>query len=125
MWYPLKNSVYALSVASIFLATLLAFAKPAVESHAAVAVPSRIEHPLLVAVDAAAKHLVFEDPSQKAITSMALHVAARALVAELDASAQKASSDHVKRLTRHDRRQAAMPFFSFANLLPSPIEPGA
>ncbi len=123
MWYPLKNSVYSLSAASVILAALLAFSRPDTGLQAQTPAAPSDEHALILAVDRAAEHVVFESAHQKALTTLVLRIAAKALVAEMEANGRAAGAPEANAPPPRGRRQSTMPFFSFANLLPGTVEP--
>ena len=123
MWYPLKNSVYSLSAASVILAVLLAFSHPDPNLTAQPAAVSLDEHVLVLAVDRAAEQVLFESAHQKALTTLVLRIAAKALAAELEGNEDSSGEHDPSSMPARGRRQSTMPFFSFANLLPSAVEP--
>ncbi len=127
MWYPLKNSIFSLSVASLALIVLLAVARPAAEEPqvlSSTSYTSSIETTqMLDSVAVLANHLLVVDEAQKASIAATLRQAAEAL-------AEQTRHDAVLTLRREggarsERRRAAMPFFSFGSLLDATREPGA
>jgi hypothetical protein len=131
MWYPLKKSVYSLSLASAVLMMVVLFGQPLDSPANASPEPVKASH-----IDAAAitfgatslaDRLPLENATQREAARAALGVASLVLIAKLqqqqeqialDAAAIEAQANaelhEATAVSRAGRSGTAMPFFSFA-----------
>jgi len=129
MWHPLRNSLYSLSLVTVALAALLALGEPVANATSHVVESDAVE-PVLAdprfvqSVDALSAHLPIDDAAEKALAVAAVRLAARVIHAEVS-NRGEAAAKAAQRSPPRARRQSTMPFFSFANLLPSTKEAGA
>jgi hypothetical protein len=125
MWYPLKNSVFALCVASTLLFFILTASRLSdpVPTAALTTEPMLVEseHVLAQSVERLLPHLLIADAQERARVGAALHSAAL-----LAARMQAGAVSDVRRAARwRKQRQSTMPFFSFGSLLDNAREAGA
>jgi hypothetical protein len=125
MWYPLKNSVFALCVASTLLFVILTASRlSAPDPIAAIAAEqahSDSEHALAQTIERVLPHLMIADAAERARIGAALQSAA-----VLSARLQAGAVSDVRRAARwRKQRQSTMPFFSFGSLLDNAREAGA
>jgi len=117
MWYPLNKSINVLSVIAAVLATLLAVGEPL--DSPATSGAGTTDEALIRNLHVASRHLAHVD----ADASQALREATDALVVAL--AHQSLAAEMASRQGARHRHQRAMPFFSFANLLPGKADGGS
>ncbi len=111
MWYPLKNSVYALAIAAMALMVLLAVGSPVPPAQQQANLSGEEHSRAMLAVEHALPHLFIADVADRARATAALRLAAAAISDELKTQPGAGSGSRLA----SSRRQAAMPFFSFGS----------
>jgi hypothetical protein len=125
MWYPLKNSLFALCVASTLLFVILTASRMSSPHPGAVLEAEQAltasEHALTQTIERVLPHLMIADAQERARVGAALQSAAL-----LSARLQAGTVSDVRRAARwRKQRQSTMPFFSFGSLLDNAREAGA
>jgi hypothetical protein len=124
MWYPLKNSLFALCVASAMLFVVVTASRLSGPDPSAIATEHALtdsEQAMAQTIERVLPYLMIDDAHERARIGAALQSAA-VLTARLQAGAV---SD-VRRAARwRKQRQSTMPFFSFGSLLDNAREAGA